>query len=98
MGLDLLRITEFADAYEAKFGGSPLSYAVQAWIGMHTIALAAEAGGGGSEGIQAGLAQVDWDSPIGPVKFDANHQAHHDMFILGFESGKIVLKERVPTE
>ena len=88
---------ELADAYRAEHDSDPLSYAVQAYLGTMVIAQAAEAGGAGSEGIQAGLAEVSWDSPIGPIEFDDNHQAHHDMFILGFVDGEIVLIDRVAT-
>ena len=88
---------DFEKAYEAKFGGAGTSYSVQAWIGMHVIDLAAQAGGPGRAGIQSGLAGVNWTSPIGPIAFDDHHQAHHDMFILSFQDGKIVLVNRMPT-
>ena len=86
---------DFESAYHAKYGGTAQSYAVQAWIGMQVIAQAVEAGGPGRAGIEAGLAKVDWNSPIGPIKFDDHHQAHPDMFILGFQDGKIVLIKRI---
>jgi len=88
---------DLAEAYREEYGSDPLSYAVQAYLGTMVIAQAVEAGGPGPEGIQAGLAEVSWDSPIGPIEFDDHHQAHHDMFVLGFVDGGIVLIDRVPT-
>ena len=87
----------FAKAFRQKFHSDPQSYAVQAWLGMQVIAQAVAAGGGGRAGIEGGLAQVNWSSPIGPVKFDAHHQAHHDMFIMTFDHGVIKMVERIHT-
>ncbi|MGH9138072.1 MAG: ABC transporter substrate-binding protein [Acidimicrobiales bacterium] len=87
---------EFAEAYRAMFDHDPLSYAAQAYLATHVVAQAVEAGGPDREGINAGLAEVSWDSPYGPIEFDDNHQAHHDMFLLGFVNGEIELVERIP--
>jgi branched-chain amino acid transport system substrate-binding protein len=87
----------FAQAFRQKFHSDPQSYAVQAWLGMQVIAQAVAAGGGGRAGIERGLATVNWSSPIGPVKFDAHHQAHHDMFIMTFDHGMIKMVERIHT-
>lgn len=88
---------DFAKAYRQKFHSDPQSEAVQAWLGMQVIAQAVAAGGGGQAGIERGLAKVSWSSPIGPVKFDAHHQAHHDMFIMTFDHGMIKLVKRIHT-
>jgi len=87
----------FAKAFRQKFHSDPQSYAVQAWLGMQVIAQAVAADGGGRAGIERGLAKVNWSSPIGPVKFDAHHQAHHDMFIMTFDHGVIKMVERIHT-
>lgn len=89
---------DIAQAYTAEYGGDALSYAVQAYLGTMVVAKAVEAGGASSAGIETGLGQVSWDSPIGPIQFDDHHQAHHDMFILGFQDCEINLIERVPTQ
>lgn len=89
---------DFRRAFRQRFKADPGSYAVQAWLGAQVIARAVDAGGGGgSSEIQQGLSKVSWDSPIGPIKFDDHHQAHHDMFILQLDHGRIVLVKRLPT-
>lgn len=81
----------FRKAFDKKYGADPQSYAVQAWIGMNVIAKAVANGGGGTPAqIEAGLPKVGWNSPIGPIRFDSHHQAHHNMYVLTFENGKIV--------
>jgi branched-chain amino acid transport system substrate-binding protein len=84
-------------AYQAAYGSDAQSYAVQAYLGVQLIAKAVAAGGGSPAGIQKGLSSTDWNSPLGPVKFDDHHQAHPDLFINSFQSGKIVRLETLPT-
>jgi hypothetical protein len=43
------------------------------------------------------LASIDWNSPLGPVKFDDHHQAHPDLFLNTFRNGKVVRLEMLPT-
>lgn len=84
-------------AYKAAYGSDAQSTSVQAYLGVQLIAKAVAAGGGSSAGIQKALSSIDWNSPLGPVKFDAHHQAHPDLFINTFRSGKIVQLEKLPT-
>ena len=88
---------EIEQAYQAAYGGDAQSYAVQAYLGMQLIAKAVAAGGGSPAGIQKSLSSTDWNSPLGPVKFDDHHQAHPDLFINTFRNGKIVQLEKLPT-
>jgi branched-chain amino acid transport system substrate-binding protein len=84
-------------AYKAAYGAAAQSYAVQAYLGMQLIAKAVAAGGGSSAEIQQALSSIDWNSPLGPVKFDDHHQAHPEVFLNTFTSGKIVQLETLPT-
>jgi branched-chain amino acid transport system substrate-binding protein len=84
-------------AFQKKYGDYPPYNAAMAYYGMQVIAQAVKAGGASREKINAGLAKVNWQSPIGPIKFDDHHQGHHDMFVLTIEGGKIVVKDQVPT-
>lgn len=84
-------------AFQDKYGEYPPYNAAMAYYGMMTLAKAVEAGGASREGIQKGLKAVDWGSPIGRIKFDDHNQAHHDMFVLTIEGGKIKVLNRVPT-
>jgi branched-chain amino acid transport system substrate-binding protein len=84
-------------AYQAAYGSAAQSTAVQAYLGVQLIAKAVAAGGGSSAGIQKALSSIDWSSPLGPVKFDDHHQAHPDLFLNTFRSGKIVQLEKLPT-
>jgi branched-chain amino acid transport system substrate-binding protein len=48
--------------------------------------------------IRAALEEVDVkDSPLGPIKFDANHQAWINMILLEMQDGKIRILEKLPT-
>jgi branched-chain amino acid transport system substrate-binding protein len=48
--------------------------------------------------IRAALTEVDVkDSPLGPIKFDANHQAWINMILLEMQDGKIRILEKLPT-
>ena len=57
----------------------------------------AKAGDGDREKIKGALANLDWLSPIGPIKFDANHQAHTLMFVTKNEGGKGVVQKTYDT-
>jgi hypothetical protein len=37
------------------------------------------------------------DSPLGPIKFDANHQAWINMILLEMQDGKLRILEKLPT-
>jgi branched-chain amino acid transport system substrate-binding protein len=88
---------EIENAYQAAYGAAAQSYAVQAYLGVQLIAKAVAAGGGSSAQIQKALSSIDWNSPLGPVKFDDHHQAHPDLFLNTFRSGRIVRLETLPT-
>jgi branched-chain amino acid transport system substrate-binding protein len=48
--------------------------------------------------IRAALTEVDVkDSPLGPIKFDANHQAWINMILLEMQDGKLRILEKLPT-
>ena len=48
--------------------------------------------------IRTALTQVDVkDSPLGPIKFDANHQAWINMILLEMQDGKIRILEKLAT-
>jgi len=48
--------------------------------------------------IRTALTEVDVkDSPLGPIKFDANHQAWINMILLEMQDGKIRIIEKLPT-
>jgi branched-chain amino acid transport system substrate-binding protein len=48
--------------------------------------------------IRMALTEVDVkDSPLGPIKFDANHQAWINMILLEMQDGKIRILEKLPT-
>ncbi len=81
----------FYKEYSAKYNANPLSYAGQSYFAVQAIALAVNAGGPGRAGIQRGLSRVNWQSPIGRIKFDDHNQAHGNMFIVGFVNCQIQL-------
>jgi branched-chain amino acid transport system substrate-binding protein len=48
--------------------------------------------------IRAALTEVDVkDSPLGPIKFDANHQAWINMILVEMQDGKLRIIEKLPT-
>ncbi len=48
--------------------------------------------------IRAALTEVDVkDSPLGPIKFDANHQAWINMILIEMQDGKLRILEKLPT-
>lgn len=91
-------VSDFFNKYKAKFNANPLSYAGQSYFAVLAIGQAANAGGPGRAGIQAGFSKVDWNSPLGRIKFDANNQAHGDLFVEGFVDGQIKLIKQVKGE
>jgi len=89
--------SQFIKAFQQRFHQYPPYNAALAYYGMMTIAKAVAAGGVSRSGIESGLAKVNYASPIGPIKFDAHHQAHPDMFILTVRNGKIVVLKTIKT-
>jgi branched-chain amino acid transport system substrate-binding protein len=88
-------VSAFFTDYKARYNANPLSYAGQSYYGVEVIAQAVTAGGAGRAGIQKGLAKVDWQSPIGRIKFDSHDQARGNMFIEGFVSCQVKLIKTV---
>jgi branched-chain amino acid transport system substrate-binding protein len=88
-------VSDFFNAYKAKYNSNPLSYAGQSYYAVMAIAQAAKLGGPGREGIESGFAKVDWQSPLGRIKFDDHNQAHGDLFVEGFVDGQIKLIQQV---
>ncbi len=84
-------------AFQAKFGTFPPYNAALAYYCMLTIDRAVQAGGASRSGIEAGLAKVNWQSAIGPITFDAHHQAHPNLFLATIKDGKPAVLQVVPT-
>jgi len=85
----------FYKDYRAKYNANPLSYAGQSYYAVEAIAQAVYLGGPGRAGIQRGLSKVNWQSPLGRIKFDDHNQAHGNMFIEEFASCQIRLAKTV---
>jgi branched-chain amino acid transport system substrate-binding protein len=50
------------------------------------------------QAIRAALEEVDVkDSPLGPIKFDANHQAWINMILIEMRDGQLKILEKLPT-
>lgn len=48
--------------------------------------------------IRAALTEIDVkDSPLGPIRFDANHQAWINMILIEMQDGKLRILEKLPT-
>ena len=48
--------------------------------------------------IRDALEEVDVkDSPLGPIKFDANHQAWINMILIEMHDGQLRILEKLPT-
>ncbi len=76
------------EAYRKRHGDYPPYNAALAYYAMMTVDQAVRKAGPSRDGITKGLAQVDWKSAIGPIKFDANHQARPDLFMVRIENGE----------
>jgi branched-chain amino acid transport system substrate-binding protein len=69
------------------------------WAVVPAIEIAAKKHGKVDRGtIRQALTEVDVkDSPLGPIKFDANHQAWINMILLEMNDGKLRILEKLPT-
>jgi branched-chain amino acid transport system substrate-binding protein len=83
----------FARDWQAAHGNAyPGLYAMSGYLEASTIIQAlAKAGEPNRLKVKAALETLAWDSPIGLVKFDSNHQAHTHMFVTKNENGKGVI-------
>lgn len=97
-GVDYPGAQDFIGAWQKAKGAYPGLYAMSGYVEMTAILEAvAKAGDGDREKIKTALENLDWASPIGPVKFDANHQAHTLMFVTKNEGGKGVVQKTYDT-
>lgn len=68
------------------------------WAVVPALEIAIKKGKVDRASIREALTQVDVkDSPLGPIKFDANHQAWINMILLEMQDGKIKILEKLPT-
>jgi ABC-type branched-subunit amino acid transport system substrate-binding protein len=80
------------DWHAAHGNAYPGLYAISGYLEASTIIQAlAKAGEPNRLKVKAALETLAWDSPIGLVKFDSNHQAHTHMFVTKNENGKGVI-------
>ena len=97
-GVDYPGAQDFIGAWQKAKGAYPGLYAMSGYVELTAILEAvAKASGGDREKIRSALEDLDWTSPIGPIKFDANHQAHTLMFVTKNEAGKGVVQETYDT-
>lgn len=92
-GIDNPAAKAFAHDWEQAHGGAyPGLYAMSGYVELKTILEAIAKGGSAEPGkIKATLETLSWDSPIGTIKFDAQHQAHTLMFVTRNENGRGVV-------
>jgi branched-chain amino acid transport system substrate-binding protein len=89
---------DFIDAWQKSKGAYPGLYAMSGYVEMTAILEAvAKAGDSDREKIRGALESLNWESPIGPIKFDADHQAHTLMFVTKNEGGKGVVQKTYDT-
>jgi branched-chain amino acid transport system substrate-binding protein len=97
-GVDYPGAQDFIQAWQTSKGAYPGLYAMSGYVEMTAILEAvAKAGDADREKIKTALEGLDWHSPIGPVTFDANHQAHTLMFVTKNENGKGVVQKTYDT-
>jgi branched-chain amino acid transport system substrate-binding protein len=97
-GVDYQGAQDFIAAWQKSKSAYPGLYAMSGYVEMTAILEAvAKAGDADREKIKGALESLDWVSPIGPIKFDANHQAHTLMFVTKNEGGKGVVQKTYDT-
>jgi len=88
----------FSAMLKARFGSAPSLNAYVTYWGMKVIYQAILNGGGAAPGqILKGLQRMDYQTPLGRIKFNNHNQAQSDVFIVGLVNGQIKLIERVHT-
>ena len=81
-GVDNPAAQGFARAWQQANGGAyPGLYAMSGYVELKTILEAIAKGGADRARIKSTLETLRWQSPIGPITFDANHQSHTLMFV-----------------
>jgi branched-chain amino acid transport system substrate-binding protein len=97
-GVDYPGAQNFIAAWQKSKGAYPGLYAMSGYVETTAILEAvAKVGDGDKEKIKGALESLDWESPIGPIRFDANHQAHTLMFVTKNEAGKGVVQKTYDT-
>jgi branched-chain amino acid transport system substrate-binding protein len=97
-GVDYPGAQDFIEAWQKAKGAYPGLYAMSGYVEVTAILEAlAKAGDGDREKIRSALESLDWVSPIGSIKFDANHQSHTLMFVTKNEDGKGVVQKTYDT-
>ena len=91
-GIDNAAAKNFVSAWQQKNKGYPGLYAVSGYIELRTILEALKkADSTDRNKLKSTLETMSWESPIGTIKFDTNHQAQTLMFVTKNESGKGVV-------
>jgi branched-chain amino acid transport system substrate-binding protein len=97
-GVDYPGAQDFIGTWQKAKGAYPGLYAMSGYVEMTAILEAvAKVGDGDREKIKGALENLDWLSPIGPIRFDANHQAHTLMFVTKNEGGKGIVQKTYDT-
>lgn len=87
-GVDNPAAKRFVAAWQAQNKDYPGLYAVSGYVEMQTIIEALKKAGGDDRAkLKAALESLSWDSPIGSIKFDENHQARTLMFVTKNKGG-----------
>jgi branched-chain amino acid transport system substrate-binding protein len=88
-GVDTPQARSFTKAWrDANAGAEPGLYVVSGYLELRTILEALAKAGPDRARIKAALETISWESPIGTIRFDQNHQAHTLMFVTRNEGGK----------
>jgi branched-chain amino acid transport system substrate-binding protein len=88
----------FRAKLKARFGTEPSLNAYVTYWGMKVVYQAILNGGGADpEQIRKGLEQMDFQTPLGRIKFNDHNQAQSDVFIAGLVNGEIKLINRIST-
>jgi branched-chain amino acid transport system substrate-binding protein len=86
----------FRAKLKEMFGTAPSLNAYVTYWGMKVIYQAILNGGGAQpDQIRNGLQKMDYNTPLGRIKFDAHNQAQSDVFIAGLVNGGIKLIARI---
>jgi branched-chain amino acid transport system substrate-binding protein len=82
----------FVQSFKKEYSAGPSLDAYVSYYAVKVFALAAHAaGGGGPANLEKGLSRVNWDSPMGAIRFDDHNQGHTNTYIVGYENGKITM-------
>ena len=88
-GVDNPVAKHFVAAWQAQNKNYPGLYAMSGYVEMQTIIEALKKAGSDDKAkVKAALEGLSWDSPIGAIKFDGNHQARTLMFVTKNKDGQ----------